>query len=110
MAMAMGAVLMFPFWMSFELLVRRGGLAMSTVWASIGRILILVLMVVGVTLDVLPGVLMLILPIIVIAFVMIEIFSASAYSTSRNLLLIAVFETLWWAWMLAASSPITFMF
>ena len=23
---------------------------------------------------------------------------------------IAVFETLWWAWMLAASSPITFMF
>ena len=54
--------------------------------------------------------LMLILPIIVFAFVMIEIFSASAYSTSRNLVLIATFETLWWAWMLAASSPITFKF
>jgi hypothetical protein len=110
MVMAMGAVLMFPFWISFELLVRRGGLAMSTMWASLGRVLILVLMVVGVTVNVLPGVLMLILPIIGVAFVMIEIFSASAYSTSRNLLLIAVFETLWWAWMLAASSPITFMF
>ncbi len=34
MVMAMGAVLMFPFWMSFELLVRRGSLTMSTVWAS----------------------------------------------------------------------------
>jgi len=110
MVMAMGAVLMFPFWIGFELLVRRGGLAMSTMWASLGRILILVMMVVGVTLNVLPGVLMLILPIIVVAFVMIEIFSASAYSTSRNLLVIATFETLWWAWMLAASSPITFKF
>jgi alpha/beta superfamily hydrolase len=110
MVMAMGAVLMFPFWIGFEVLVRRGGVAISTMWASLGRILILVMMVVGVTLDVLPGVLMLILPIIVIAFVMIEIFAASAYGTSRNLLLIAVFETLWWAWMLAASSPITFMF
>jgi dienelactone hydrolase len=110
MVMAMGAVLMFPFWIGFELLVRRGGLAISTMWASLGRILILVLMVVGVMLDVLPGVLMLIMPIILFAFVMIEIFSASAYSTSRNLLVIAVFETLWWAWMLAASSPITFKF
>jgi dienelactone hydrolase len=110
MVMAMGALLMFPFWIGFELLVRRGSLAMSTMWASLGRILIMVMMVVGVTLDVLPGVLMLILPIIVIAFVMIEIFAASAYSTSRNLILIATFETLWWAWMLAASSPITFKF
>jgi hypothetical protein len=110
MAMAMGVVLMFPFWIGFELLMRRGSLAMSTMWASLGRILILVMMVVGVTVDVLPGVLMLILPIILIAFVMIEIFAASAYSTSRNLVLIATFETLWWAWMLAASSPITFKF
>ena len=44
MVMAMATVLMFPFWMGFELLVRRGGLAISTVWASLGRILILVLM------------------------------------------------------------------
>jgi hypothetical protein len=110
MVMAMGAVLMFPFWIGFELLVRRGGLAISTMWASLGRILILVLMVTGVVVDVLPGVLMLILPIIVVAFVMIEIFSASAYGTSRNLVLIATFETLGWAWMLAASSPITFKF
>jgi alpha/beta superfamily hydrolase len=108
--MAIASVLLFPFWMSFELLVRRGGLALSTVRASLGRVLIVVLMAVGVALQVLPFVLILILPIIAIAFVMIEIFSASAYSTSRNLVLIAVFETLWWAWMIAASSPITFMF
>jgi hypothetical protein len=110
MVMAMATVLLFPFWMSYEWLVRHGGLAISTVWASLGRILILVLMAVGVSLNVLPFVLMLILPILAIAFVMIEIFSASAYSASRNLILIAVFETLWFAWMIAAVSPITFMF
>ena len=110
LVMAMATVLMFPFWMGFEWLVRRGGTAMSTVWASLGRILILVLMAVGASLNVLPGVLMLILPILAIAYVMIEIFSASAYSTSRNITLIAVFETLWFAWMIAAVSPITLMF
>ncbi|MGH7923271.1 MAG: alpha/beta hydrolase [Candidatus Binatus sp.] len=110
MVMAMATVLLFPFWMGFELLVRRGGLALSTVWSSIGRVLIVVLMVAGISLNVLPFVLMLVLPIIVLALVMIEIFAASAYSASHNLVLIAVFETLWWAWMIAASNPITFMF
>ncbi len=110
MVMAMGAVLTFPFWIGFEWLVRRGGLAISTVWASLGRILILVLMAVGASLGILPGVLMLIMPILAIAFVMIEMFSASAYSASRNLMVIATFETLWFAWMIAAASPITFMF
>ena len=110
MIMAMAAVLLFPFWMGFELLVRRGGMVISTVWAVIGRALILILMVVGVTLQVLPFVLILILPIIAIALVLIEIFAASAYSASRNLALIAIFETLWFAWMIAAANPITFMF
>ena len=110
MVMAMAAVLLFPFWMGFEWLVRRGELAMSTVWATLGRILIVVLMVVGVSLGVLPFVIMLILPVIVLNMVMFEIFSASAYSVSRNLVLIASFESLWFAWMLAAASPITFMF
>ena len=108
--MVMATVLMFPFWIGFELLVRRGGLAISTLWASLGRVLILVMMGVGVAMGVLPFVLMLVLPIITIGFVMIEIFSASAYSASRNLMLIAVAESLWFAWMIAAASPITFMF
>ena len=110
LVMAMAAVLLFPFWMGFELLLRRGEILGSTMWASLGRVLILVLMVIGVSLNALPFVLILLLPIIALAFVMIEIFSASAYSVSRNLTLIAVFETLWFAWMIAASNPITFMF
>ncbi|MGA7870201.1 MAG: alpha/beta fold hydrolase [Candidatus Binatus sp.] len=110
MVMTMATVLLFPFWMSFEWLVRRGGPAISTMWAVLGRILIVILMAVGVSVRVLPFVLMLILPIIVLNFVMFEIFSAAAYSASRNLTLIATLETLWFAFVIAAACPITFMF
>src|SRR5579862_502626 len=109
MVMTMATILLFPFWLGFEWLVRRGGWGISTMWAVFGRILIVILMVVGVSLRVLPFVLMLILPIIVLNFVMFEIFSAAAYRASRNLTLIAFFETLWFAWIIAAVCPITFM-
>jgi len=107
--MAMATALLFPFWMSFELLVRRGAPTPATVKASLGRVLMLVLMAVGVSLNVLPFVLMLILPIIVLAFVAMEIFAASVYAASRNLTLIAAAETLWFAWLIAATCPITLM-
>ena len=110
MVLALAAVLTFPFWMGFELLVRRGGVAISTVWGSLGRIVILALTAVGASLNVLPFVLLLVLPVLALGFATIEIFAASAYSTSRNLTLIAVFETLWFAWILAAVNPIMFMF
>ncbi len=110
MVMAMASVILFPFWMGFELLVRRGGAVISTVCAVLGRALIVALMALGVSLGVLPFFLTLIAPIIALNLVMIEIFSASAYSASRNLTLVAAFETLWFAWLIAAASPITFMF
>jgi dienelactone hydrolase len=99
-----------PFWFGFELLVRRGGLAIATTQAAVGRIAIVLLMALGVMVRVLPFVLMLVLPSIVLLFVMIEIFAASAYSASRNLALIAIVESAWFVWVIAATSPITFMF
>ena len=82
---------------------------MSTVLGSLGRAIIVGLIFVGVTVRIFPGVLFLIVPIIAIQFVALEVLAASAYSTSRNLLLIALMETAWFAWILAATNPITFM-
>ncbi len=101
---------MLPFWLGFEFLIRRGGLAISTTRAVVARALILLLMAVGTMLQVLPSVLMLLLPSLALLFVMIEVFSASAYSTSRNLVLITLVEAAWFSWIIAAVSPITFMF
>ncbi len=106
---AAATLLMLPFWMSFEIFIRRGGTFVATIRAIAGRILILVLMGAGIALGVLSPVLMLILPTLILLFAMFEIFAASAYSTSRNLMLIAIVESAWFAWIIAATNPITFM-
>jgi hypothetical protein len=54
--------------------------------------MIIELMIAGVFLNVLPLVLMLIVPAIVLVYAMVEIFAASAYSFSRNLALMAFGE------------------
>ena len=110
MVLAMAAVLTLPFWMSFELLVRRGTTARSTVLGTLGRAMILALTAAGALLNVLPFVLLLVLPILAITFIAMEVFAASAYSASRNVALIAVAETVWFAWLLASINPITFKF
>jgi dienelactone hydrolase len=103
-------LLTLPFWLVFELLLRRGAMVTSTLLSSLGRVAILLLMAIGVWMRVIPFVVMLILPSLAILFVMIEIFAASIYSVSRNLVLIAIVEAAWFAWIMAATSPITFMF
>src|SRR5215472_9258044 len=104
-----GSLLLFPFWLSFEFMLRRGGLVVSTIRAAIGRALIIAMLVVGIFLQVLPGVLMLILPTLVLIYVTVEILAAAAYSSSRNLMIIALVESMWLTWTIAATAPITFM-
>jgi dienelactone hydrolase len=104
-----GTLLLFPFWLSFEFMLRRGDLVVSTIRATVGRALIIAMLVVGIFLQVLPGVLLLILPNLVRIYVTVEILAASAYSSSRNLMLIALLESMWFAWTIAATAPITFM-
>jgi hypothetical protein len=108
--MVIATLLVLPFWLAFELLVRRGTVPFSTTVGLLGRTLILVLIGVGASLQILPGVLMLVLPSLAILMVTMEIFAASAYSTSHNLALIALVDSLWLAWSVAATNPITFTF
>ncbi len=97
-------LLTFPFWIAFESLVRCGGLAASICSATIGRFLILILLLVGLHLRFFPVMLVLFSPVFL---GMSEIFAAAVYSISRNLLLIALVEAAWLAWLLAAIFPIT---
>jgi dienelactone hydrolase len=106
--MIVGSVILLPFWYAFELLVRRGGVVISTVYGVIGRILIIAFMGIGVSLGILPFVIMLVLPILAPLLITFEVFAAAAYSTSRNLALIAIVETLWFVWLIAATNPIAF--
>jgi len=109
LAWIFAAAMMLPFWLGFEFLVRRGGVVMSTVLGSSGRAIILILLLGGVMVGVFSRFLFLIIPIVGLQFIALEILAASAYSTSRNLFLIALIESAWFASLLAATNPITFM-
>ncbi len=102
------ALLMLPFFLSFELLLRRGTTPMASLLGSLGRVLIIVIIALGLGLGALPFVLSLVLPIFVIQFAMFEVFAASVYSVSGNLLLIALVEALWFARAIGLWWPITF--
>ncbi|MFZ0659782.1 MAG: alpha/beta fold hydrolase [Candidatus Binataceae bacterium] len=105
-----GTAIVLPFFFSFEWLLRRGGLVESTIACVIGRAVIIVMLIIGVSLRILPGVLMLTLSIMVFQFIAFEIFAVSTYSRSNNLLVIALVESAWFAWIAAIAMPITFMF
>ena len=109
LAWILAATMMLPFWLGFEFLVRRGAVLMSTVLGSLGRGIIVVLLFAGVMVGVFPHFVFLIIPIVGLQFIALEILAASAYSTSRNLFLIALMESAWSAWLLAATNPISFM-
>jgi dienelactone hydrolase len=104
------SLILLPFWLGFEFLVRRGGMVMSTVLGAVARVVIVVLLFAGAAIGVFPTVLFLVVPLIITSFVMLEVFAASAYATSRNLFLIALVETMMFTIPLAAVNPITFMF
>lgn len=110
LAAVAGTAIVLPFFFSFEWLLRRGGLVESTIACVIGRAVIIVMLIVGVTLHILPGVLMLTLSLMVFQFIGFEIFAVSTYSRSNNLFVIALVESAWFAWIAAIAMPITFMF
>jgi dienelactone hydrolase len=108
--MFVSAALLLPFFLSFELLLRRGTTPIATLLGSIGRVLTVIAIVIGLGFGTLPFVLSLGLPLFVIQFVMFEVFAAAVYSVSGNLMLIAIVEALWFARTAALSWPITFKF
>ena len=108
--MLIASLLMLPFFICFELMLRRGTTTQGTVYASLGRVLIVIAISIGLTVGAMPLVLGLIMPVFVVLFITFEVFAAAVYSVSGNLMLIAIVETLWFARTAALSWPIVFKF
>lgn len=110
LVMLVSTLLLLPFFIAFELMLRRGTTLAATILGSLGRIAMMIALVVGLGVGAIPFVLGLVLPIILVQFAMFEIFAASVYSVSGNLLLIALVEAMWFARTFALAWPITFKF
>jgi hypothetical protein len=106
-AFVFAALLLLPFFLGLEILVRRGGLWMSPVLGVVGRTIIVVVLIIGLAARVIPPIVSLLLPILVIYMVEFEIVSAIIYARSGNIAVAALIESAWLAWMIAAVMPIT---
>ena len=101
------AALMLPFFAAFEAIVRRGGTWAAIGFGLLGRLLLLAVLFVGIAVGALSGVLALVLPLLVLQYVLLEIFAATCYARGRNTAVIAVVDTVFIAWIGVMFSPLS---
>jgi dienelactone hydrolase len=100
------AALALPFFAAFETFVRRGSTWRAVGLGVLGRLLLLMSLAVGVGLGVLPGVIALVMPLLVLQYVVLEVFAATCYATGRNPAVIAVVDSIFIAWFATTLTPI----
>ena len=105
LAGALVALAVFPFFLALERLVRRGGTVAATLLGLAGKATALIVTLIGLQLGILPGVLGVIVPILVLIFLVMEVFASGVYAAGRNVTLIAVVHAAWFAWVAAAAMP-----
>jgi dienelactone hydrolase len=100
-------LLLVPFFLGFEILVRRGRPWISAVLGAIGRAIIILVLILGLVSGMLPPIVSILVPLLVIYLVEAEIISAVIYARSGNFTASALIESAWLAWLIAATMPIT---
>jgi len=95
-----------PFAAGFQVWVRRGGTPVATTWAVLGRGLVLASLVAGARAEIVPGVVMLMVPALLVVYALFEVLAAALYAGSRNRAAIALIDSGWLALVIAASMPV----
>ena len=95
-----------PFYAAFEAIVRRGGTWQAVGWGVLGRVILLAVLFVGLAAGLVPPVIGLVIPLLVVQYVMLEIFAATCYARGRNPAVIAVVESVFIAWIAVTLTPI----
>jgi dienelactone hydrolase len=104
---AVGATLaMLPLTLGMALLLRRGGPLRASLFASAGRLVVIVALALGLRLGILEPVVLFLIGPLALVFLVAEIFASSVYATSRNVLVIGLVDAAWPALVLASVLPI----
>jgi dienelactone hydrolase len=103
---ALAGLGLLPLALAMQMLLRRGPPLPATLYALAGRALVVLAMLAGVSVGVLPPVVLLMIPPLVIVFLMAEVLASSVYVASRNLLAIAAIDAGWLALVVAAVMPV----
>jgi dienelactone hydrolase len=95
-----------PFIVVLERAVRRGSPLRAGLLGALSKVLVLVALFIGLSVQLLPFVLIVILPVLAGVFVVFEVFAGAAYRAGRNVILIAAVQAALLAWITAAALPI----
>jgi dienelactone hydrolase len=95
-----------PFFAAYHALIRRGTGWQSIVIGIVGRIVLLALLVLGLALGALPFVISLVIPLLVIQYVILELFAAGCYAASRNTTVVAIVDAVVIGWMATTLTPV----
>jgi dienelactone hydrolase len=99
-------LLALPFFAAFEALLRRGRPGVAAGWGVLGRLVLLVVLLLGLGMHALPSVIALVLPLLVLQYAILEIFAAGAYARARNTAVIAVVDATITGWIAVMLTPI----
>jgi dienelactone hydrolase len=95
-----------PFFAAYEALTRRGRNGTAIAAGIGGKVLLLVVMFVGVGLGLLPFVIGLVAPLLILQYVLLELFASTAFARGRNTAVIAVVEAVLVGFVVATLSPV----
>ena len=94
------------FTIPLERWLRRGSLRQAVGISAAARVLLLVVLYVGAALGVVDGFILLIMPLFVVLFLVLEVFSAGVYAASRNVTVIALVNAATLGWVLGVFMPV----
>jgi len=100
-------LLLLPFFLGLEALLRRGSNAAAALQGALGRLLVLALLIAGIQLGVVPFVVILLMGFLAAVFILGELYAAAVYASSRNPVPIALTQATWLAWLLTTTLPRT---
>jgi dienelactone hydrolase len=100
------SALALPFFAAFEALLRRGRPGPAAGWGVVGRLLLQVVLYAGLGLDALPSVIALVGPLLIVLYVVLEVFAAGCYAKARNTAVIAIVDAVVIGWLAVTLTPI----
>lgn len=100
------ALLIAPFAFGFNLLLRQGEPLRAALAAITGRVAVLVALVVGASVGILDDFILLMAPVIALAWVVLETLAIVAYTSRRNVVLVAASESLLTGLLIATVMPV----
>jgi len=105
LACVLAGIGVFPFFLGFEIALRRGGPLAASGLGLAGRALVLGLLLLGVSLGVIPFVVVLMLPTLAVLFLLFELVALPLHAAGRNVVALAVLEAAWFAWVTGVTMP-----